>query len=175
MEIEQTGTQVLEKEFTSLTHQVLGSNSDRDLRGTGVPVDMIDGVWMKVQPWINKALEFGNGEFEIGDIYSALIDREMQLWIIYERPENHIVLAVVTQIVEYPQKKACRVVALGGENHLLWEERLVIIERWAMEQGCSSLEAFVRSGLAKKMKNLGYNSIYTVVSKEFLGGDNSES
>ena len=90
---------MLEKEFTSLTHQVLGSNSDRDLRGTGVPVDMIDGVWMKVQPWINKALEFGNGEFEIGDIYSALIDREMQLWIIYERPENHIVLAVVTQIV----------------------------------------------------------------------------
>ena len=90
MQTEQIGTQEEEKEYTSLTHQVLGSNSKRDLRATGVPVDMIDGVWMKVQPWINKALEFGNGEFEIGDIYTALIDREMQLWIVYERPENLI-------------------------------------------------------------------------------------
>jgi hypothetical protein len=175
MQTEQIGTQVLEKEFTSSTHQEAGLSSERDLKVTGVPVDMIDGVWVKVQPWIIKALEFGNGEFEIGDIYASLIDRDMQLWIVYERPGKHIVLSVVTQVIEYPQKKVCRVVALGGESHLLWEERLVIIEDWAIEQGCRSLEAFVRSGLAKKMKNLGYNNIYTVVSKEFLGGGNGES
>ena len=64
-------------------------------------------------------------------------------------------------------------VALGGESHLLWEQRLFILEEWARTEGCLSVEAVVRSGLAKKMKHLGYNNIYTVVSKDILGGDKS--
>ena len=93
MQTAQTGTQdQAEKEFTSLTPQEVGSSSEeRDLKGTGVPIDMIDGVWVKVQPWINKALEYGNGEYGIEDIYSALLDREMQLWIVYEMPNKNIV------------------------------------------------------------------------------------
>ena len=47
------------------------------------------------------------------------------------------------------------------------------MEEWAKSEGCSNVEAFVRSGLAKKMKHLGYNNIYTVVSKDILGGDKS--
>ena len=177
MQTAQTGTQdQAEKEFTSLTPQEVGSSSEeRDLRGTGVPIDMIEGVWVKVQPWINKALEYGNGEYGIEDIYAALLDREMQLWMVYEMPNKNIVLALITQIITYPQKKSCRVVALGGESHLLWEKRLFILEEWAKSEGCSNVEAFVRSGLAKKMKHLGYNNIYTVVSKDILGGDKSGS
>ena len=175
MEMEQAGIPVLEKGFTSSTQQEAGSNSDRDLKGTGVPADMIEGVWNEVGQWIEKALSYGNGEFAIEDIYNALTEREMQLWIIYEMPEKKIVLAVITQIITYPQKKTCRVVALGGESHLLWERRLFILEEWAKQEGCENVEAFVRSGLAKKMKHLGYNNIYTVVSKDILGGDKSGS
>jgi hypothetical protein len=171
MQTEPTGTLVLERASTSLIPQEAGSNSDRDLNVTGVPADMIEGVWEEVGPWIEKALSFGNGEFGVTDIYDALIGRDMQLWIIYEMPEKAIVLAVVTQIIHYPLKKTCRVVTLGGESHLLWERRLFVLEEWASDQGCSNVEAFVRGGLAKKMKHLGYNNTYTVVSKDIKGGE----
>ena len=58
MEMEQAGIPVLEKGFTSSTQQEAGSNSDRDLKGTGVPADMIEGVWKEVGQWIEKALSY---------------------------------------------------------------------------------------------------------------------
>ena len=45
------------------------------------------------------------------------------------------------------------------------------MEEWAKQEGCVNVEAFVRSGLAKKMKHLGYNNTYTVVSKDIEGGE----
>jgi len=136
---------------------------EREFIGTGIPSHAIDDVWNEVSPWVAKELENSNGEFDIDDIYLSLINREMQLWVMYEKQE--IVLAVVTQIMYFPQKKVCRIVGLGGQKHILLEDKMCILEEWASERECHSVEAYVSSGTARKLKKSGYNKTYTVVSK----------
>ena len=140
----------------------MGQTIERELKGTGVPFDMVDDFWDQVIPFVDKALEHGHGEFEAEDIHEALLSKDMQLWVIYEEPENNIVLAVVTQIINYPKIKVCRIVTLGGESHLLWEKKLFILEEWARENGCVRMEAYCRDGLQRKLNKLGYEKLYNL-------------
>ena len=141
----------------------MGEIVERELKGTGVPHDMVDDFWSESLPWIESALKHGHGEFEADDIHDALVNKDMQLWVIYEKPKNNIVLVVVTQILDYPRMKVCRIVVLGGESHLLWETKLFILEEWAKEQGCKRIEAYCRDGLQKKLEKLGYKKLYNWV------------
>ena len=140
----------------------MGEIVERELKGTGVPFDMIDDFWTQVSPFIEMALEHGHGEFEVDDIYEACLEKDMQLWVIYEQPEHKIVLAVVTQIINYPKTKVCRIVTLGGESDLLWENKLFILEEWAKENGCVRVETFCRDGLQRKLNRLGYKKLYNL-------------
>ena len=132
----------------------------------GVPYSSIDDIWGEVKPMLAKGIAHGDGELDLDDIHRLLIERSMQLWVVYNSDEDQIAMAGVTEIVSYPKSKICRAVVLGGDGVDRWLSHIAGIEEWAKSKGCDKLEAYGRRGLAKKMEQIGYNNKYVVIRKD---------
>lgn len=134
---------------------------------SGVPADMIDDVWDECKDFIQLAEKKGQSEMNAQDIYEFCRNQEMQLWIVYDDTAMDEIKAVVTtEIVNYPRKKVCRIVTLGGIGIDSWIHAISTIEAWAESQGCESMETFCRKGFIKKLENYGYEQTYTVLGKD---------
>lgn len=140
--------------------------SVEDVALMGVRQDMVQAIWNKAKPHLERALEHSDGEFEIDDVLKFLLDRTMQLWVLYDISTHDVVMAGCTEIVVHPNKKICRVVLIGGLSMDLWQAQTLVFEDWAREQGCVQMETLARKGLAKKLTELDYKQIYQVCRKE---------
>lgn len=123
----------------------------------GIDKDQVLSVWHKIDHHIARALERGLGEWEPGDILSALLLRDMQLW-----SAEDLSAVAVTQIVNYPQVKICDVVLLAGSGLADWKGNL-IIENWAKQNGCSFLRCYGRRGWARAV---GWSERQAIAVKE---------
>ena len=137
-----------------------------DVQLVGVPSGSIEPLWADVKPMLEKGISHGDGELDIEDIHKFLLSRAMQLWVLYDYDNENIVMAGVTEIINYPKYKVCRAVALGGNNLDDWVEHIKGIEVWADSMGCDKVEAYGRRGLAKKMEKAGYSNKYVLIRKD---------
>ena len=132
----------------------------------GITSDKIDDVWDRCSKFIEMGINHSQCELSTIDYYDRLVNQEMQLWVVYDE-EKQIKCALTTEVIEYPRKKVCRIVSLGGRNLDEWVERwLDILERWAEENDCDSIETYCRKGFIKKLEKFGYTNTYTVLGKE---------
>jgi len=130
----------------------------------GIPAPLIDKMWIYAEPYIKRALDHTSGELLHTDLKQSCKNRDAQLWLITQN--DRVVAAVTTEIVNYPQRKHCRIITMGGSAAQEWAEIVdKTIMAWAKEQGCIALEAFVRRGFVKKLENFGYQHKYSVVTK----------
>jgi len=114
--------------------------------------------WEFVKHYIASPLEHANGEITTEDIYRNLVAEQMYLFVV-RRPL--ICAAATCEIVQYPRKKAIRVVTLGGENFGEWGAVLNdVLLAWAERIKADGIEAYVRAGLVTKLEQLGYKQIY---------------
>ena len=73
-------------------------------------------LWQDIAPMLARVTERSEGEMEPDDYLETLMQGSMQLWVATE--DNNIIIAMVTQIIAYPQKKVLRVIAIaGGRMH----------------------------------------------------------
>ena len=140
--------------------------SVEDVALMGIRQDMVQAIWERAKPHLEKALEHSDDEFKIDDVLQFLLDRAMQLWVLYDISTHDVVMAGCTEIIDYPRSKICRVVLFGGISGMMWQEYLTIIEDWAKEQGCVSIESLARKGMAKKLIKLNYKPVYQVSRKK---------
>tara|TARA_R110002012_G_scaffold212382_2_gene383462 strand:- start:238 stop:666 length:429 start_codon:yes stop_codon:yes gene_type:complete len=132
---------------------------------TGIPSSQIPEVWDDCVDFIELGNSKSQDEMTTQDIYELLCNAEMQLWVIINDNEK-ILGAGTTQILDYPNKKICRIVTLGGRNFENWIESINIIEEWSKTMNCESVEFFCRKGFQRKLENYGYKQTYTVLGKE---------
>ena len=132
---------------------------------TGIPSQEIDEIWEACEPFIERASKKGQSEMTSEDIYNFCKDAKMQLWIVFDSEAN-IKAVVTTEIINYPKKKVCRIITLGGEEIDNWLHSITVIEAWAEEKGCHAIETFCRKGFIKKLEKYGYEQTYTVLGKE---------
>ena len=130
----------------------------------GVPSHGVDEVWEQCESFIKLAYEKGQAEMTTEDIYHFCKDQKMQLWIVHERAR--IKAVVTTEIVDYPRKKVCRIVTLGGAGIDKWINCISVIEEWALSYDCVAMETFCRKGFIKKLEKYDYEQIYAVLGKE---------
>lgn len=99
---------------------------------------MTPETWEKAKPLIEAAIARGLPTHTADDVKEAIDAGLMQLWC-------HGGTAMVTEIVEFPQMKACRVAFAGGK---LGDIRRMKpdIEKWAREQGCRYMLGGGRKG-----------------------------
>lgn len=130
----------------------------------GIPAAFVPKLWPHCEAFVKRALDHANGEITHRDVLEFCEDRAMQLWCVSEG--NKIVGAVTTEIVNYRQKKVCRVITLSGKDFDVWSRDLDrLLLEWAGEQGCVGVEACVRRGFVKKLGALGYKEKYDLVYK----------
>ena len=123
-------------------------------------------LWDDVGPMLQKVTERSEGEMEPDDYLETLTQGAMQLWIATE--ENSITLAMVTQIISYPQKKVLRVIAISGEKFIEAHSRFNdMVEAFAVRVGCSSMELWGRKGWKKMLPE--WKDSYIVFTKDLQG------
>jgi hypothetical protein len=81
--------------------------------------------------------------------------------------DKEIIASMVTEIIQYPRKKIVRVITLSGKDMNSWYEFLPMLEGYAISNDCSSLEAWTRKGMARKLKD--WKQSYCVITKDLKG------
>ena len=120
-------------------------------------------IWDDVAPMLAKVTQHSEGEMEPDDYLEPLTHGEMQLWVAVDKSVVHTVM--VTQIIPYPQKKVLRVIAIAGSEFKELHRRFNdMIESFAIQYGCSSMELWGRKGWKKLLPD--WNDSYTVFTKE---------
>lgn len=115
---------------------------------------------------IERALRYSRGEVELSDIKLRCEQGLMQLWIIMEDGIGVSGVAV-TEVIDYPNLKAARVVALAGENIEKWMKLGdEVLAAWARHSKCDVLEAIGRAGWAKMLTKVGWKQQYVYVGRE---------
>lgn len=131
----------------------------------GIPANLVNRFWPLAEPYIKRALDHAAGEFRPLDLRDYCKDRTVQLWLVSEN--ERVIAAITTEIINYPRKRHCRIVTLGGTKAPEWTELAdIIISEWAKDQGCQAMEAYVRKGYVPVLAGHGYKHKYSAVFKE---------
>ncbi|MAZ04208.1 MAG: hypothetical protein CMN56_13835 [Sneathiella sp.] len=129
----------------------------------------IDVIWPYTEPLLQKPMKRTLGEIELEDIKNWLKEESQQLWLGIDEDEQEIILAITTQIYQYPRQKHLRIHLTGAKEHTIdsWiNEWIEPMERFCKENGIRYLETAGRDGWTKVLKNKGYEKYYTVLVKE---------
>ena len=127
-----------------------------------VEAEDVDMVWGDVPPLIEKALLHAEGELIPDDIKKHLTSGDLRLWVAFK--DKDIIASMVTEIIKYPRKKIVRIITLAGKGMDMWYDFLPMLEGYAMRNGCSSLEAWARKGMTKKLKDWKHS--YDIITKD---------
>jgi len=127
-----------------------------------VEAEDIDMVWGDVVPLIEKALLHAEGELMPEDIKKHLDSADLRLWVALK--DKDVIASMVTEIIQYPRKKIVRVITLAGKDMSLWYDFLPMLEGYAIRNGCSSLEAWTRKGMTRKLKDWKHS--YDIITKD---------
>ena len=124
-----------------------------------VPAQYIDTCWEKIEAFIAKAAEYTYGRYTVSNIYDLVMDGEYQLWIAYDGKDFKG--AVVTNIINYPQRKLLGMQFCGGEELSTWKDPMLdLLKRFARDSGCEGIESTGRPGWAKVFQNDGYKATW---------------
>lgn len=132
-----------------------------------VPVDHVNAVWEKVAHILEPAVGVCEGRWLLYDVYCAIQQSEMQLWIAFDE-EKEIIGVHVTKLTQYPQRLLVTSLFTGGTRFREWRnELLAVTVAWAKDEGASGIEGQGRIGWVKMMEPYGVKPIATLFELEF--------
>ena len=130
----------------------------------GIKGENIETWWSLVEEYLITALEYGLGEYSIGDIKKSCISKDMQLWV---KMDREVKGAFVTKIAKYPQKNLLCVILLGGDKFQEWrDEADALLNAFGKEHNCEYGELFGRKGWGRALKDIDYKEITRLFAKE---------
>ena len=130
----------------------------------GIKGENIDAWWHLVQEYLITALEYGLGEYSIGDIKKSCKSKDMQLWV---KMGREVKGAFITKIAKYPQKNLLCVILLGGDEFQEWrDEADALLNAFGKEHNCEYVELFGRKGWGRALKDIDYKEITRLFAKE---------
>lgn len=113
--------------------------------------------WHRCQQYIEAALFYAGGSHTIENVAQAVAIGKAQFHPLEKS-------AIITEIVDYPQKSMCRIWLAGGDlNELMEAEKSIAI--WAKDQGCNGMEIVGRKGWSRQLKD--YRQSAVVLMKDF--------
>lgn len=111
------------------------------------------------RPYIEAALEYAGGTHTVDDVLTDIRAGRLQLW---PAPGS----ALVTEIVDYPQKRILNCFLAGG-NLVELEIMAPVIEDFARSQGCTAVTLVGRRGWERTfLATRGYDPIQVVYQRD---------
>jgi len=133
-----------------------------------VPPDYISSIYSEIEPFLDKLVPVTNGRFIQIDMLHDLLTGKEHLWIVTD-DEEYIVGIVMTEVLHYPRKKILGVQYCSGDNLHDWmDSTLEILENWALDNECESMELTGRRGWVKKLALQEWKEEFVVVRKDNL-------
>jgi hypothetical protein len=123
---------------------------------------MVDTVGIdELRDKVEAALREGGGTHSYDDVLAGIRSDRYQWW-------PGLKSFVVTEIMDYPQKRVCHVFLAGGE---LEEIRAIRtwIEQWAKQIGCTSATIYGRPGWERELKGEGWQRTAVCLEKSLEG------
>ncbi len=111
-------------------------------------------VWPDVERWLLRAPKYWQDHFAIEDIRKFVKDGKAQLWVEFDEGGPHI--AAITEVIEYPKKRALKVLWVGGSDVKRAFQSLGYIEIWARRSKCETVEILGRPAWLRLLKPFDY-------------------
>jgi hypothetical protein len=132
----------------------------------GIPPEAIDQVWPLIAARIEEACLTSRGKETAFDVRREVRYGERQIWVVWDGEGKDVLAVVVTQLINHPRKRTCRILICVGEERERWQHHISIIENWAKENGCRGMELFARPGWSRVLKHYGYDTTHHLVEKD---------
>jgi len=132
-----------------------------------VPVQHVETLWTQVIPHLLKGEKHWKEFYSIEQIGRNLSLGLQRLWVMLE--DNKKILGIVlTQVDQYPETKAVRILYLGGTGfkRSMFEGGLTKLEAWAKKNGATVIDILGRDEWFPLIKEYGYASPGRVYRKE---------
>lgn len=114
--------------------------------------------WERCKPWLEAALEYGEGTHTIDDVERAISDRRAFL-MAGEKS------AMVCEVETYPQKRVLRIWLAGGDLEEI-KSSSAQMEAMARELGCSRISINGRRGWERALRDLGCSVSGVMMGKD---------
>ena len=141
---------------------------EEHLRLFGVPSEFVEEIWDFIKDLLLYALKYSDNKYTIDDILHHILQRNMQLWVI-EDNDHAIHAAIVTQIVQYPNKKVMFILLVAGVKFDDWSHVLHNFILFAKDHQCDAIQGYGRAGWERRLAPLGFKKIHTVFSYPISG------
>lgn len=118
----------------------------------GVPYWDAERRWPEVLPFIERYFKKSKEHrWNADDLKHAVLERDMQLWVIEEQGEVETV--VLTELLNYPRVRECNVFMISGKMTARddWRDCVEEVVAWAAESGCHYITSMARKGSEKAM------------------------
>ena len=130
----------------------------------GKPTDYTDtsllDEWDRCSAWLEAALYYSNGTHTIDDVLETVQRGDAQFW-------HYPDAAVVTEIMDYPQKRVLRYWLAGGNLKTLLKVE-PSIRHWSQLWGCVGIEIIGRKGWHRVLK--GFKQTGIILAKDMYHG-----
>jgi hypothetical protein len=128
---------------------------------TLVPIEHVYDVWMRTHSFMEKAAEYTYGRYQPEDILDSIAQYDHHLWAAFEGEE--IKGITVTCFKHYPRKKSLDLVFCSGDDGMEWKDPMLkMLQHWAYDNECDSIEATGRLGWTGIFKRDGYKPLWQV-------------
>lgn len=113
----------------------------------------------EARPFLQKALDLAGNTHSFEDVRRALDEGRLTFW-------PGVNSAIITEIIEYPQKRTLHFFLAGG-NLAELEVMYPLVEEWGRSQGCTAASTIGRPGWERTfLKREGWKSRAVVMTKE---------
>lgn len=131
----------------------------------------VDSIWNHIHGYMEGAAKYTHGRYTVDDIKRCFINNpNQQLWIAYD---DKIYGAVITEVMQYPQMKSLTMHFTGGIELPKWKkEMLSVLQSFAKDTGCQTIESFGRTGWKKVFSKDGFNSKFMFYELPIEGKSN---
>lgn len=110
------------------------------------------------RPFIQKALDLAGNTHTLEDVQKQIDEGTLQYW-------PGVNSAIITEIIEYPQKRTLHFFLAGG-NLAELEAMYPVVESWGRAQGCVAASTTGRPGWERTfLKREGWNPRAVVMTK----------
>jgi hypothetical protein len=128
-----------------------------------IPAVIAADWWPAVHGMVEDACNHSNGKYCVSDVLAFIQQQRMQLWVALHA--NEICAVGISELVQYPQIKVCRMLAATGNDRELWENLIEEMEAWGRSVGAGDMELICRPGWERVMKKYGYEKTHVILNK----------
>ena len=128
-----------------------------------VPKEHINQLWQQVSGYLNDALQFSDGDYNIEQAKVYLSQGLWQLLVVHDDNKIHGAIAVVYQ--NYPNDRVAFIVAIGGKwisDKESYKNFCAVLKT----NGATKIQGAARESVARLWKRLGFKNKYIIVENK---------